>query len=250
MYNNRFADTSKVKNILDDVLKYCEEVIYPKGTLMYRARQINDLNLNGPDFYGYNNLQSMAPPIDKTTSGRLNCSKIPILYLAEDKYTALAEVRPGKKSKVSISTIKLDKEIRVLKFNFFEKTNIADRDISSVLSDIKLDLYVPIMENEKEKYLSTQFLASYIKEKGYDGLTYSSAQSNKGNNVGLFDVNIGHAIDSKVYILQSVLFYAEEISPRETEEFLIPTSIKDKYSMKQIQEFLNKSKEIEWQIDD
>lgn len=241
MYKNRFTDTTEIKKMLIPIIEnYCSKTILNQGTVMYRARLIDtsDINLTGPKLFGYDGKNSLSPPKELTSQGRLNSEKIPILYLAEDEYTALAEVRPAKKAKVSIATVKLLTDVKLIELDYFKDTDKSSGDIYSVIKDIKLSLYIPVMNDYIERYLPTQFLASFINELGYDGIVYSSSQSNKGKNIGLFNIELGEVLETKVYMLQSVLYYAEEILPRREDSLLLPSSFKGKYTEEQIKKFL------------
>lgn len=65
-------------------------------------------------FEGFNEEGSLAPrPNYVQKPGRVNCKNESFLYVAEDKYTALAECRTGKLQKISIAELELLKDVDI-----------------------------------------------------------------------------------------------------------------------------------------
>jgi len=55
-----------------------------------------------------------APPLGKASSGRINPEGISYLYLADSPGTAIAEVRPWKRARISVATFKTTRPINVV----------------------------------------------------------------------------------------------------------------------------------------
>jgi hypothetical protein len=54
-----------------------------------------------------------------------------------------------------------------------------------------LTIYLPVLQNSiRDLYLPTQFFAERVKEHHYDGIRYSSAMSEGGTNIVLFDSRV------------------------------------------------------------
>lgn len=217
--------------------------ILSKENSFFRARTIGPSNedklnykmLDGP-FCGFPETGCGAPPPGKTKQGRCNKDNEPVLYLAEDMYTALAEVRPGKRQRINIAEFRLLNDLKVIDIIFKENSR------HSSLYDF-LSLYFYIVYNDRgEYYKITQNIAKQIKDMGFDGIRYSSSLSATGLNIVLFDENTAKCINSKIYQVIATLHYAEEQLPRNNSERLLPKSITDKFSNEDITRFLMKFK--------
>jgi len=83
---------------------------YPQNRPLYRART-HDQRGRRERF----SLAEMgAPPPDVTLGGRANRAREPVLYMASDPHTALAEKRAWKGAVVAIATMKLISPVRIL----------------------------------------------------------------------------------------------------------------------------------------
>jgi len=241
------------KSILQDEVYSQEELLnelekhqgtLQSGTIYYRSRLINKSNerdLNSlsaeRDFYGFPAPKCGAPaPENVKENGRCNKSNESVLYLAKDKYTSLAEKRPGKRQRVNIAEFRLKKDMRVIDIIYDDK-----KAPDSLMSWIAFYFYIVYNEN-KEDYKISQHITSIIKMRGFDGLRYSSSLSASGLNIVLFDTAAAECLNSKIYQTIALLHYAEEQLPRENNERLLPKSITDKFSNDDIDRFLNKFK--------
>lgn len=206
-----------------------------------KSRIINKFNKVQDNFYGFSEQHCLAPkPTDVKKVGRVNDIRESVLYLADDFYTALAEVRPGKKQHVSIAEIELIKDARVFEFKFSE-TLARKNDIEEIYHFMALSFYLPINDNT-EDYSITRYIAHKLKEMGFDGVSYSSSLSETGMNIAIFDPENSKANWSKVYLPMSILYYAEEIMPRKNDERLFPKSITAKFSDDEINYFFARIK--------
>lgn len=143
-----------------------------------------------------------APPREKAGHGRLNPAGIPYLYLASEKSTAIAEVRPHPGQKVVTASFQFSAEetegIRIANlihvaplfspFDYLEATPILrTRDFQEMVREIAQEFSRPVRPDATPyRYVPTQYLCELLKRKGFDGVTYSSALS-KGHNLVLFD---------------------------------------------------------------
>lgn len=78
---------------------------YQPGHTLYRAR-IHEDRFNEK----IKLTQMGAPPPDDTPAGRANRARVPVLYLASDERTALAEVRAWKGAAVAIAQMRLRRQ--------------------------------------------------------------------------------------------------------------------------------------------
>ncbi|MCS4484370.1 RES family NAD+ phosphorylase [Gleimia sp. 6138-11-ORH1] len=139
-----------------------------------------------------------APPPEKATSGRANSAGIPVLYLASDEDTAIAEVRPDPGEIVQVAFFKIT-EGKVLDlrdnasysspFRVEETDDIATLNVFlSLFKEIAQGLATPIVKADRVlKYLPYQFICELLQANGFDGILFPSSVS-RGNNLVLFDV--------------------------------------------------------------
>ena len=227
-HNNRYIIKSEFLKYFDKLCKRQNNIeIAEPGRIYYRARIVNELSKINPKswddgFYGFSKEECLAPPPDKAKSGRANPKYISYLYLGEDEKTALAEVRPYKKQHISIAKIKNIKELKLFCFRFIEN-DISNRHYDKqLMSWISLAYALPVNNDEEINYFPTQYLAEYIKNKGFDGFKYDSSLLCGGTNVTLFDQSNVEALNSKLYMVQRVEYYADEVLPRDNDNKIIP----------------------------
>jgi len=92
---------------------FCNATI-KSGDYLYRARIIDsddfDNHIGRTDIFdGYSKEQCGAPPANLCVGQRVNSEYQRYLYCARNEYTALAEVRPFLKQKISIAKLRLSK---------------------------------------------------------------------------------------------------------------------------------------------
>lgn len=232
---------SIIKNTIDkfNLVKSIE-----KGSILYRARiieDINDLKSDNIKFWGYDETGSFVPPVDKIIKdGRLNFNHHQILYMATDSYTAITETRPGKRNQISVAQIEVKEKVSLVDFNYK-----FDNSCNSAHHWICFEFYKCV--NDKN-YKITQQIGKCIQNLGYDGISYSSSLSESGKNVALFDFNKAKPVSSKLYQATSVLYVVEEQLPRdlvsngESNYRLLPKSITDKFKDNEIEWFFNEMK--------
>lgn len=229
-------------NLLSELEK--KQDTLQSGKPYYRSRLIKksnerDLNrlLADRNFYGFPASKCGAPaPENVKKNGRCNRINEPVLYLAEDKYTSLAEACPGKRQRVNIAEFRLKKDMRVIDIIYDDK-----KAIDGLMSWIAFYFYIVYNDNEKY-YKISQYITCLIKEMGFDGIRYSSSLSASGLNLVLFDTTVVECLNSKIYQTIALLHYAEEQLPRENNERLLPKSITNAFSNDDIDWFLDKFK--------
>ncbi|MCL2172762.1 MAG: RES family NAD+ phosphorylase [Candidatus Bathyarchaeota archaeon] len=218
-HNRFFPETG---GICDALNFYSEKAVYTlqKGKTIFRARLIKSMEelpsyeqiskyyfynwddswqkcSDGPvkdeelsnesGFWGFDAVGSDAPPTDKASAGRINPAGISYLYAAEDSHTAIVEVRPTIKQRVSVAKIEIKKDL--LLFDFC--ADLADSDSTGNQKELFCEtarrLSMPNYVGDTG-YYATQYIAQYIKKlKGsFDGIRFQSSLCN-GKNIVLFD---------------------------------------------------------------
>jgi hypothetical protein len=191
-----FCDEIIHKNrfFLDSSLEYLRkrlplsEYILEKGKLFFRARFDNNKKLS-PDEMG-------MPKSEKCSQGRGNPEGIAYLYLASDKNTALAEIKPYVGDVVTIGSFVMSKDLKVVNLinsyidsPFKYKDNLVQTlDSLSILRHLGGVLSRPIRpEKASLEYLPIQYLCEMIKKDKFDGVMYKSALTHtNGYNLLLF----------------------------------------------------------------
>jgi len=176
-YNNRNPKDIRALELLNDISTNPERNL-SNGTILFRSRVINDDKETNKEsgFFGFDSRNSFVPPSKVTKDLRANYRYIPYLYCSNHPYTAIIEVRPRLSAHVSLASIQVNSNIRLLDFTM--------QNISSKMSDAKKNLFYdlsylyskPIADDDDIiDYIPTQYIAEYVKNLGYDGIAYKSS---------------------------------------------------------------------------
>ena len=156
-------------------------------------------------FKGYNKKESSAPPAHLVPNGRVNPANIRYLYLSEDPYTPIYEIRPIISQTVSVATFKLKRDIVV-----YDLTISASDSINNEIGK-ELGLFNSIgrmfskpCRGDNNDYLPTQFLAEEIKRMGFDGIRFGSSLHRGGVNIVLFNPDDCEAVSSKLIKVEDI----------------------------------------------
>lgn len=162
----------------------------------------------------------MKPLPHSAREGRVNPKGIPCLYLATDKDTAMAEVRPWIGSYISVGQFKTLKDLVLVDCSVEHATNIISHWYSkepgpgerekAVWAHIDHAFSEPVnLDESTAEYAPTQILAEAFRSNGYDGVVYKSLLG-KGLNVALFDINSADLVNCFLYQVESVAFQFNE----------------------------------------
>ncbi len=170
------------------------------------------------DFYGYNSKDSFVPPLDiSTPDGRVNPKYIRYLYAAEDKYTALLEIKPSLNTHVSIAEIIILQPLFLLDMTdyMWKQHNLEAVAFLHMLHTFFSSPYT----GELKDYLPSQYITEYIKNwsnNKYDGIRFKSSLNSKGKNLTIFNYD-GKCkpISSRIYSVDHINYYASNTKPDE-----------------------------------
>ena len=235
-----------LNNLIEEVVKNNSGRIkkYKKGSKFYRAREFSyTYKENNPTFEGYNEIDSLAPKPELVKEpGRVNKIGESVLYIAENKYTAMAEIRPGRRQPVSIAEIEILKDIKVFEFEYIDCGGY-DTPLKNIYHDMAMNFYMSVNYDKETEYLATQYIAKKIQELQFDGIKYSSSLSETGMNLAIFNPELAKANNSKLFLNQSVLFLAFKQSIYSNDfERLIPKKINESFNHEEIECFFNRMK--------
>lgn len=148
--------------------------LYEAGHVLYRARIHKD-RLRKERFSLTRDALG-APKPDNAPPGRANRAKEPVLYLASDEETALAEVRAWKGAAVALATMTIQRPVLIVDFLKFETPrspffveNLAWKvQLGSLFHRLAMELSRPVMPHEEERlYRPTQYLCERIRNSHY-----------------------------------------------------------------------------------
>lgn len=207
--NTRKIEGSKVIKIINNILSNPEDPLnslLPKGTILYRAREIDttkaykDKECGFDAFFdennkfqcsGYNCYESKEAPLTVSLSGRNNIQGMSYLYLSLEPYTACAEIKPNTRGLVSLATFKVEKDLKIINFHdkvedygnwdFAKENQVFPHQILNYI----FSSYAYIKRND-DTYLITQYISDYIRKAGIDGIKYWGSV-NYGTNYTIFN---------------------------------------------------------------
>jgi len=197
----------------------------PSNRFLWRAQQGDHWEtvcVDGEEFEDHGPLppQRMKPVLHSAREGRANPKGIPCLYLATDKDTAMAEVRPWIRSYISVSQFKTLKDLVLVNCSVEHATSIlshwyrqepgpSERE-KSVWARIDHAFSEPVNPDESTAdYAPTQILAEAFRSHGFDGVIYKSLLG-EGFNVALFNVNAADLVNGFLYQVKSIAFQFDE----------------------------------------
>ena len=195
MYENRFFPSNKIDErrleiLLSHLLLDQDEM--DNFNIWYRARIQNSKDeIFSTDEMG-------APPNHLTSQGRANPAGIPYLYLASDRDTCVAEVRPHTGEYATVAEIAVTSNLKIVDlrsprstvspFLLEDETEIALlREDIEFLVELGKELTRPVLPHVAAiEYIPSQFICEFIKKCGYHGVFYGSSVGD-GVNFSLFN---------------------------------------------------------------
>ena len=176
-YENRNPTDNSVLSLLDDISTNPEILIVAKEKL-YRSRIIYDMERinKSSGYYGYGAEESFVPPKKLAKDMRANYRYIPYLYCADDPYLSIIEVRPRYGACVSVATIVVNEQIRLLDFTIRNKNQKMSEVKQNLFNDLSELFSKPVTEDDDTlDYIPTQYIAEFAKKLGYDGIAFKSS---------------------------------------------------------------------------
>lgn len=179
---------------------------YSKSDTFYRARICKDAA-------GFNKNNMGAPPSYLSLPGRINPKGISELYLAEDKDTALHEVRASLYDYVSFGKFHPNTTIRVVDLSAFSRLSPYEYDVDLSVFTANREFiqgmskeiaHIMRRSDDTIEYLPTQFIAEFIKSCGFNGVRYESTLSDGGINVCIFQPDLFSCVDVTTETIKAI----------------------------------------------
>ncbi len=156
-------------------------------------------------FEGFDAQGSGVPPYTQVPAGRCNPEHVVFLYASNDEHTAAAEVRPYIKDAISIATLSVEKDLKLVDF-YYEFDATGNRSIDNIFFDKMRVEFSLLNKGKKEEYLTTQYLSLLAHYHGFDGIRFRSSLVGKGENYVIFEPENCPPVSSRMYILNKVQY--------------------------------------------
>lgn len=176
-----------------------------------RKRGLDEVVVEHPTPY---QASRMKPLQNAANEGRVNPKGIPVLYLATDMETAMAEVRPWVGSHISLGRFKVTRTLTVIDFStedntslgFYAKEPDPARRTSIVWAQIGQLFSKPISNDPSTaEYAPTQIIAEMFRQRGFDGVAYKSSLG-PGLNVAFFSLEAADLVTRSLHEVESISF--------------------------------------------
>lgn len=161
----------------------------------------------------------MVPLPYAASDGRANPRGIPCLYMADDRHTAIAEVRPWIGSLVSVAIMRTLRDQRLVDVRddsgrtpiYLEGEPSAAEREASVWCHVARAFREPVLrEDNRAAYAPTQVIAEAFRNHGYDGIAYGSTFDESGTNIVLFDIAAAELEACELHEIKNVKLLHEE----------------------------------------
>jgi len=161
----------------------------------------------------------MIPLADAASDGRANPEGIPRLYMAFDRHTAIAEVRPWIGSLVTVAFIKTLKDLNVVDCRsdgdgdriFLEGEPGAERE-DAVWAHVARAFREPVLRDDNRAgYAATQLIAELFEREGYDGIVYGSGFGDDATNIVVFDLAAAEIVAAEIHEVKGVKLDHDEV---------------------------------------
>lgn len=172
--------------------------------------------------------ERMTPPGPIPSEGRSNPRGIVYLYLATDRETAIAEVRPWAGALVSVASFLTKRDLRLVDFSKNHGKAggwsylmglpedrwgklTAEEIEQAVWADIDNAFARPVGPDDPHVgYVPTQIIAELFRDKDFDGIAYKSSLSENGYNMALFDIGAAQMKVGHLFEVKGVKYQSEE----------------------------------------
>lgn len=188
---------SEIFELIDNIVMSSDskfKSVVESGTKLYRAREISitdyanakGLSVTKSDgkylTSGYNNFNSIEPPVGIPYEGRNNIAGVSYLYLANDPVTACSEIKSSLRSLISLANFNVQCPLNIIDFS---KDVAFDRKLS-IQYNMSFGVFFSLLmlsfsEPNIKIYRFTQIISDYIRKFGVDGIAYKSFFTGKTN---------------------------------------------------------------------
>jgi hypothetical protein len=223
----RYVRSKAANSFLEEILASCatRKLTVPQKRIFWRARlgceerevtdvEDGDLHVTHIEERPHGR-DGMKPIRNWQSEGRANPRGIPYLYLATERDTALAEVRPWIGAAISVARLEVKRDLNVIDCS---KHHAMDAWMSVILDNkrpredgiwVAIDraFATPVSKDEESRdYIPTQIIAELFKSEGCDGIVYKSLLSGDGYNLALFNLDDASVVHCALIKVGSISF--------------------------------------------
>lgn len=178
----------------------------PRDQKIFRARRMSlERELDAAPLP----MHEMGPPTHgNARAGRLNPQGVCLFYGAFERETAIAEVRPWRRARITVAQFTVTTDLTVADLTL-------DPSLEAHVEPIHWLSYMigrPVHPDDSESYLASQRIAEECRKQGLDGLLYDSALQRGGVNVALFDVAGIDYISAELYEITRIEYSSALLS--------------------------------------
>jgi hypothetical protein len=221
-WRRRFFLDERCTRFLADVRETAARHVLevPEDQLFWRAQIAHKLEVAtggiGPDIVAPAPPERMKPLRGRAVEGRANYKGIPHLYVASDPNTAIAEVRPGLGSLVTLACVRFPRALKLVDCGTAKPFGMsALAAVLSALEPAQIEVFIwssineafsePVSRSDDAgEYVATQILAELFKSMGFDGVAYRSGFGENGFNMVAFEPDPAEIASCSLYRLTSV----------------------------------------------
>lgn len=198
------ADPDFPDALTEDIWRF--ENVIPAGTILYRARRGYESEERGDKrpWTGRNIGPNPAGP-----AGRANRAGKVVLYCADHRRTAIAEIRPTRGLLVSICELRTTSELRILDLTrprevinpFLASDGLLPYwlELEELLDRIAWALAKPLERDDNPlDYVPSQRLSEFAEQVHFHGIRYPSAMDQDGTNLVIFDPTMCDVLESRL----------------------------------------------------
>lgn len=162
----------------------------------------------------------MVPLAYAASDGRANPRGIPCLYMADDRHTAIAEVRPWIGSLVSVAIMRTRRDQCIVDVRddtartpiYLDGEPPPTEREASVWCHVARAFREPVLrEDNRAGYAATQIIAEAFRDHGYDGIAYGSGFGKGRTNIVLFDIAAAELEVRELHEIKNVQLIHDEI---------------------------------------
>ena len=189
----------------------------PVGKVYYRARpgfvKTEDGRLEPHSGAGIG-----APPPERAKAARANPEGKIVMYCADQKATAVAEIRPARGEYLSVGEVRANRELKILDLAtepespnpFTDEAVNYEVEFAALLAAFAEELEKPLrITDDPTDYIPSQKLTDLIERAGVDGIRYPSAMFPGGTNVVLFDAKAADIGPSRLVVTETKVSYTD-----------------------------------------
>jgi hypothetical protein len=224
--SSRFFHRDLIRSFLEALAESAEKrrSIIPAEKVIWRAQLGHGWQQRSQDGVTWDEpvpfrAERMMPTRHGAAEGRANPRGTPCVYAANDRETAVAEVRPWVDALVSVALLRVVRELHLvdcsdahdMNFDIYLEEPSPEEREAVIWREIGRAFSSPVNPYpEPAEYAPTQMIAEHFRKLHYDGIIYKS-KLGPGYNLALFDLDAVEVVDIQLYPLKDVRYEVGQV---------------------------------------